>query len=249
MPNLHTQTNENLLHRTSQPFTAVEEKNPRLLWGSRLGTLRRREKQAIHKIMRQLHHPKCQRPASKVTSSPSQHKASTLKAAEIPWPPPRLPSPRRALRKPPTPPSGTAVPTYHHSSSSCNAARLDCSQPALNRTIARRPRPPHQLIRGRRPDVKSDRDASTEPTIPSPKRHRVATQAMLRSCPSSWSCCSPWFPRPPPRHTNIEHPEPPPRHPPSRRQKGNHANICILALQGDDSKEEVTPSPAPRSQS
>lgn len=33
MPNLHTQTNENLFHRTSQPFAAVEEKNPRLLWG------------------------------------------------------------------------------------------------------------------------------------------------------------------------------------------------------------------------
>jgi hypothetical protein len=46
--------------------------------------------------------------------------------------------------RPPTPPSGTAVPTYHRSRSSYNAARHSHPQPKLHRETVRRPRPLHQ---------------------------------------------------------------------------------------------------------
>jgi hypothetical protein len=42
------------------------------------------------------------------------------------------------------PPSGTAIPTYHRSQTSHNAARPSHPQPKLHRKTARRPRPPHR---------------------------------------------------------------------------------------------------------
>ena len=44
---------------------------------------------------------------------------------------------------------------------------------------------------------------------------------MLRCCPSSWSRFHPWFPRPPPRRTNIKHP--------SRRLDAQTSNIRAAA--------------------
>jgi hypothetical protein len=102
-------------------------------------------------------------------------------------PPPRHPPLRRAQHNQPAPPSGAAAPTYHRSPRAATRAQSSCPQHMLLRATARRPRTSYH-IRGRRPDVKSDRPlggASTGPTLPPPKRDKNTTQPMSSKSPTS----------------------------------------------------------------
>jgi hypothetical protein len=94
---------------------------------------------------------------------PHDTRPNTLKVVEHSKPPLRLSAaPPRPARSTKTTTFRGRRPTYHHSLSSCNAARTVNPQPKLHKAAGRRPRPSHLLIRGRRPDIK--------PTAPSRTR-------------------------------------------------------------------------------
>jgi hypothetical protein len=139
---------------------------------------------------------------------------------------PDIPLLRHALRgQRRQPPSGAAAPTYRRSLSSCDAARTNNPYPKLPRAISRRPRPSHQLIQGRRPDIKV-----RPPTLGRVDRADHTAAQAAQHCHPSHEESQPYLKGPPPAMVPEaaaskfnHHPEPLPRRPPSPTQEKPHA--------------------------
>jgi hypothetical protein len=84
-----------------------------------------------------------------------------------------------AHRRPPAPPSGTAIPTYHRSRTSHDAARPSRLQPKVHRQTTRRPRPSHQ-----HPGPPSRREVKPPPLRRVDRADNLAAQATQDCRPS-----------------------------------------------------------------
>jgi hypothetical protein len=141
--------------------------------------------------------------------------------------------------KPPTPPSETAVPTYHHSSLSCNTARSSHPQPqaAQRKLLVDHDR--RTNIRGRRPGLEvklpplrlcqsSRQPRRTRDTRRSPKPYKHLLHPMKHLPVLDLNAAA---------STHIHYSRPLPRHPPTTREDTH--NCQKPTLQGDAHKRET----------